>query len=209
MKPRGRLNITASHTPGNRDVPSSQHIFSCSAREQTNFYPRFIKLFLYFALTLGPVARYHAKVRLLLLPGRPLACTHTGLAATRPEHIYLLYIRHHVVARSQHNGGQYRGYDWSDSPHIPGFLDCARRRNTQDYDCNSFTTRGHLASGFNMLKDWLIKKVENPVDTKLDTPFMFCMHCEMFDDSISHTYVIISSLNSLYHSKRLFSVKVL
>lgn len=33
------------------------------------------------------------------LPSHLLACTYTALAATRPEHGYLSYVRHHKVAR--------------------------------------------------------------------------------------------------------------
>lgn len=57
-----------------------------------------------FALTHGPVASYCAEAQLSLLPSLPLPCAHIALAASRPEHSYLLYISHHVIAWPQHNG---------------------------------------------------------------------------------------------------------
>lgn len=38
-----------------------------------------------------PAVRYHAKARMYLLPGPLLACTHSDLAPTMPEHTSSAY----------------------------------------------------------------------------------------------------------------------
>ena len=54
-----------------------------------------------------------SKAGLSLLPSSLLACTHIALASTGPEHSYLLYIRHHVIMWSQHNGNQKRQHNFT------------------------------------------------------------------------------------------------
>lgn len=48
---------------------------------------------------LRAVALYGAKARLSRLTSPLLACTHTALATTRDERVYLLYTRHHKQQR--------------------------------------------------------------------------------------------------------------
>lgn len=60
--------------------------------------PQHMTLLLPSLPLLRAVALYGAKARLSRLSPL-LACTHTALATTRDEHVYLLYTRHHKQQR--------------------------------------------------------------------------------------------------------------